>query len=88
VLLADDLVERPGPQPGRQGRPAGEPGLGSGVEQVVGHRRRSYGRPRHCGRRTYAATVEPEPEPRRRLVVAVAVGLALLAVLVALQLGS
>ena len=46
VLLADHLVERPGPQPGRERRPALEPLLDRGAEEVVGHRLDAYGRVR------------------------------------------
>ena len=38
VALADDLVERPGPQPGREGRPGLQPLLGRRREQISRHR--------------------------------------------------
>ena len=41
VLLADDLVEGAGPQPGGERRPALQPLGDRGAEQVVGHRGRS-----------------------------------------------
>ena len=55
LLLADDLVERSRPQPGRQRGPAPQPVLDGGAEEVVGHRASGggsgmgRGRPYHRG---------------------------------------